>query len=102
MEYIQHIATRPFAVVIDLADTSQQLNRSVKSRSTVAPPDISPTKSPVSKPASGRISYNTVPLVLNPLIYISDGMWRVSALSWCTLVSSLSDDPMKTQPMIYI
>ena len=28
-----------------------------------------------------------------------DGMWRVSALSWCTLVGSLSDDPMKTQPI---
>ena len=26
-------------------------------------------------------------------------MWRVSALSWGTLVGSLSDDPMKTQPI---
>ena len=30
---------------------------------------------------------------------IWDGMWRGSALGWCMLVGSLSDDPMKTQPM---
>ena len=29
-------------------------------------------------------------------------MWRVSDLSWCTLVGSLSDDPMKTQPIYMI
>ena len=29
-------------------------------------------------------------------------MWRVSALSWCTLVGSLSDEPTKTQPIYMI
>ena len=29
-------------------------------------------------------------------------MWRALALSWCTLVGSLSDDPMKTQPIYMI
>ena len=28
--------------------------------------------------------------------------WRASALSWCTLVGSLSDDPIKTQPLFMI
>ena len=30
--------------------------------------------------------------------YIRDDTCRVSALSWCTLLGSVSDDPMKTRP----